>query len=852
MYAETTVYLYEGDTVYSFDVPSDDDITPGTIEGGVSGDTIVFKINSLTADQQGTWASGTNVELNLTATSPVLVSTGDVIIAGFQSWNSVTGQSTAEYVSLFNTTDQTISLENMELISRVDTNSDGVVDVDWQLSADLTGKSIAPYSFFLIAEAGVAAPGGVHDLETELDLATGEGGVAERAIGLELLIDSVHMDYVLYGRHDGSTPAGEIPTGDITFDGSSWPRAEVIRNTRGTASFQDGVARRLSAEDLYAGYDVPGYYTDEDTLGAGYPTGVWTSPHSDTFGAYEARNSTSPAVLPPAPPVCYALTVGHTGEGTTPSASPANSTGCSAGEYVAGEAITLTGAVPDTGWQIDSWYGTNGGNTFNMPASGHSAGVNYTETPPTTMICESFDAYTPGSTIGTYPDWFDGGSGPVVTSGIGVASSIGLSSANPIFTWTAQPFDWMAPDFVGVNLQADFQTDGSGHFDDDRVGWMITDSSNGSDNIFGIQLDPGGSGPSGYNIEAYWDGDSFGDDGGRTSIANLPALSPNAWYRLRAEVVKLTDTSAMVTASLTELDGSGNPGAVVASGSIADTALLPGTTGNEAPNPGYFTGPIWPAYKNYNNISGAFDNPCYEVVTGTPPPEYTLTVVPPSNGSVELNPAGGTYYEGTTVTVTAVADIGWGFQEWGDDLSGSSNPETIVMDANKTISATFYDMPPVALNVTIVGNGSVALDPPGGSYEAGTEVELTATPDTGWYFTGWSGALSGTASPTTLVMDTAKNVTATFAEIPPQPSGICEDFETGFTLGQPVGTHAEWFDSGSGPDSYFRQWLVELDRSGSRQFHLHLDGISLRLERSCLRKHHLRYGLPDRWQRSIR
>ena len=144
-----------------------------------------------------------------------------------------------------------------------------------------------------------------------------------------------------------------------------------------------------------------------------------------------------------------------------------------------------------------------------------------------------------------------------MTAGNGVAGSTGLTAASAIFTWTAHPFDWNAPDFLGVNVQMDFQTDGSGHFDDDRVGWMISDDSTSSNNIFGVQLDPGGSGPSGYNIEAYWDGDTFGDDGGRTSIVDLPALTANAWYRLRAEITRLTATSARIDVTLTALDASG-------------------------------------------------------------------------------------------------------------------------------------------------------------------------------------------------------------------------------------------------------------------------------------------------------
>ena len=234
--------------------------------------------------------------------------------------------------------------------------------------------------------------------------------------------------------------------------------------------------------------------------------------------------------------------------------------------------------------------------------------------PASVGVCEDFESGFAGANVGDHADWFDGGSGPVATAGNGVAGSVGLAPSGAIFTWTAHPFDWNAPDFVGVNFQMDFQTNGSGQFDDDRVGWMITDNDVNSNNIFGVQLDPGGGG---QNIEAYWDGNTFGDDGGRTSIVDLPVLTANAWYRLRAEITKLTDTSARIHVTLTELDASGNEGSVVANGTLDDTALLPNTAGNEIPNPAYFTGPIWPAFKNHNGTVGYADNACYEVVTSS-------------------------------------------------------------------------------------------------------------------------------------------------------------------------------------------------------------------------------------------
>ncbi|WP_435263065.1 InlB B-repeat-containing protein [Tenacibaculum sp. nBUS_03] len=66
-------------------------------------------------------------------------------------------------------------------------------------------------------------------------------------------------------------------------------------------------------------------------------------------------------------------------------------------------------------------------------------------------------------------------------------------------------------------------------------------------------------------------------------------------------------------------------------------------------------------------------------------------------------------------------------------------------------------------------NGTVATNPNpnnNGAYADGTVVTLTATPDTGYQFDGWSGALAGTTNPSNITMDADKTVTATFSLIP--------------------------------------------------------------------------------------
>jgi hypothetical protein len=67
-----------------------------------------------------------------------------------------------------------------------------------------------------------------------------------------------------------------------------------------------------------------------------------------------------------------------------------------------------------------------------------------------------------------------------------------------------------------------------------------------------------------------------------------------------------------------------------------------------------------------------------------------------------------------------------------------------------------------SLALSIVGPGNVSVSPPGGTYEVGETVTLTATPYPGARFSSWSGDLSGSTTPQALVMDGDKSVTASF------------------------------------------------------------------------------------------
>jgi uncharacterized repeat protein (TIGR02543 family) len=117
------------------------------------------------------------------------------------------------------------------------------------------------------------------------------------------------------------------------------------------------------------------------------------------------------------------------------------------------------------------------------------------------------------------------------------------------------------------------------------------------------------------------------------------------------------------------------------------------------------------------------------------------------------------------VTLGAAADSGWVFAGWSGDLTGTANPDSIVMDSNKTVTATFTRQ--FSLTTVVDGGGSITLDPPGGVYDSLTVVTLSAVADSGWVFAGWSGDVTGIANPDSIVMDSNKTIIATFVKILP-------------------------------------------------------------------------------------
>lgn len=70
---------------------------------------------------------------------------------------------------------------------------------------------------------------------------------------------------------------------------------------------------------------------------------------------------------------------------------------------------------------------------------------------------------------------------------------------------------------------------------------------------------------------------------------------------------------------------------------------------------------------------------------------------PPAGGTITASP-NPPYFYNDIVTLTAVPTTGYSFDHWSGDLTGTTNPQTLIMNSDKTVTANYIlqNQPPVA------------------------------------------------------------------------------------------------------------------------------------------------------------
>jgi hypothetical protein len=167
------------------------------------------------------------------------------------------------------------------------------------------------------------------------------------------------------------------------------------------------------------------------------------------------------------------------------------------------------------------------------------------------------------------------------------------------------------------------------------------------------------------------------------------------------------------------------------------------------------------------SVSGSFDGTVDWTAIALEvddPRAVAIELLVSTGGAVAVDPPLALHPEGSTVTLTATPDPGHVFLGWGGAIpSGAGNPASLQMDADKVVTAVFVRGYSVTLAPTTHG-GVGLVPPPTGLYPRGSMVALTATPDPGYVFAGWSGDVpAGQGNPASLLVDSDKQVGASFA-----------------------------------------------------------------------------------------
>ena len=142
-------------------------------------------------------------------------------------------------------------------------------------------------------------------------------------------------------------------------------------------------------------------------------------------------------------------------------------------------------------------------------------------------------------------------------------------------------------------------------------------------------------------------------------------------------------------------------------------------------------------------------------------PVYTVSVES-KNNEWGIVSGGGTFEEGETATITAVAATNYKFVNWTKDDAevSTENPYTFAVTESATYVANFEEITKYTINVTIMDDAKMGTVEGAGTYYEGTEVTLTAKANGGYVFVDWSDG--NTEETRTIEVTSDLNLTANF------------------------------------------------------------------------------------------
>ncbi len=151
-----------------------------------------------------------------------------------------------------------------------------------------------------------------------------------------------------------------------------------------------------------------------------------------------------------------------------------------------------------------------------------------------------------------------------------------------------------------------------------------------------------------------------------------------------------------------------------------------------------------------------------------PTVSLTTAILPIGAGTITTGQTNNTAIpENTEVALTAIPNHGYTFASWSGNVTGTTNPTTITMDIDKSVTANFSGLTERTINVGATGCDGVSaqIDPTSintdGKIFDGDVIKLTATETAICNFTQWNDG--NTDNPRTITVSGDATYTATFA-----------------------------------------------------------------------------------------
>ncbi|MEL7835161.1 BspA family leucine-rich repeat surface protein [Fodinibius sp. Rm-B-1B1-1] len=181
-------------------------------------------------------------------------------------------------------------------------------------------------------------------------------------------------------------------------------------------------------------------------------------------------------------------------------------------------------------------------------------------------------------------------------------------------------------------------------------------------------------------------------------------------------------------------------------------------------------------FTRWSGDMGVADNPLdlridrgYDLTANFELKNYDLAVQTEGKGVVSevLKQQAKEYEHNTVVELIATPAEDYQFVKWKGDLTGTENPVQVTVDNPKEVTAVFEKVPDkvtthnVSVSVTPSGSGTISPSTDS-TYVEGEQIELIASANSDYVFTGWSGDLGVIDNPLTFTVDKAYKLTANF------------------------------------------------------------------------------------------